>query len=179
MSTRLEAIVLDTHVWLEVAFGRGRFAPRVMRRIDTAAHAGILYVAAITPWEVTMLIRSGKTRVAGPILDWLGNALRATRTAVAPLELAISVDAVELPAWLHQDPADRIIVATTRFLGASLVTRDSAILDYAASARALRVLEPSLSQVESNSEAVPVVVTNAPRGRHGLHARASTRRAPV
>jgi PIN domain nuclease of toxin-antitoxin system len=143
MSIRPEAIVLDTHVWLEVAFGRGRFAPRVMRKIDTAASKGVLYVAAITPWEVTMLIRNGKTRVAGSTLDWIGNALRVTRTAVAPLELAISVDAVELPAWSHGDPADRMIVATTRFLSASLITRDTAILDYANSARTLRVLEPS------------------------------------
>jgi PIN domain nuclease of toxin-antitoxin system len=77
------------------------------------------------------------------VLEFITEALRATRTAVAPLEPAIAVDAVELPAWEHRDPSDRLIVATTRFLKGVSVTRDSAILEYAAGAKAVRVLEPS------------------------------------
>ena len=135
--------MLDTHVWLDVASGRGRIVPRVMRRIERAAAAGVLYVAAITPWEVAMLARAGKLRVTGAILDWLVEALPLTRTAVAPLEPQIAVDAVELPAWDHCDPADRLIVATARYLEGILVTRDSAILDYANDVKAVRTIEPS------------------------------------
>jgi PIN domain nuclease of toxin-antitoxin system len=133
---------MDTHVWLDVAFGRGRFAPRVLRKVDAAARAGILYVAAITPWEVAMLARAGRIRVAGPLLEWLNAALLATQTAVAPLDPAISVDAVDLPAWEHPDPADRIIVATARRLGAVLLTRDAAILEYGAEVKSVRAIEP-------------------------------------
>lgn len=140
---RAEPIVLDTHVWLDVALGRGRMAPRTMRRLDAAADAGTLYVAAITPWEIAMLARAGKVRVNAPVLDWLVHALHATRTAVAPLEPAIAVDSVELPAWKHPDPADRLIVATARYLRALLVTRDAEILDYAEDSRALQAAEPS------------------------------------
>ncbi|GMV16789.1 MAG: ribonuclease VapC22 [Polyangiaceae bacterium] len=137
-----EPIVLDTHVWLDVAFGRGRFARRLARRLERAAEDGVLYVAAITPWEVAMLARGGKLRVAGPTLGWLLGALSATRTAVAPLDPEVAVDAVELPAWQRGDPADRLIVATARRLGATLVTRDAAILDYAEETTAVRVTEP-------------------------------------
>ena len=56
-----------------------------------------------------MLVRSGKVRVSSPVLDFVVGALRETRTAVAPLEPAIAVDAVDLPAWDHRDPADRLI----------------------------------------------------------------------
>ena len=142
MSTT-EPLVLDTHVWLDVAFGRGRFAPRVRRWVDAAARASTLYVAAITPWEVAMLARSGKVRVAGPTLDWLTKAFQLTCTAVAPFEPSVAVDSVELPAWTHGDPADRMIVATARSMNARLVTRDTAILDYGAATKAVRVLEPS------------------------------------
>ncbi len=142
MSTT-DPLVLDTHVWLDVAFGRGRFTPRVKRLVDAAARASALYVAAITPWEVAMLSRSGKVRVAGPTLDWLTNALQLTCTAVAPFEPSVAVDSVELPAWSHGDPADRIIVATARSMNARLVTRDTAILDYGVTTKAVRVLEPS------------------------------------
>ncbi len=137
-----EAIVLDTHVWLDVAFGRARsVATRVLRKIQRAAAGDSLYVAAITPWEVAMLARAGKIRVSGPVLEFVTASLRDTRTAVAALDPAIAVDAVQLPSWEHRDPADRMIVATARSLGAQLVTRDSAILEYAARSSAVRVLE--------------------------------------
>jgi PIN domain nuclease of toxin-antitoxin system len=138
-----DVIVLDTHVWLDVALGHERkLAKRVVRKIDAAAADGVLYVAAITPWEVAALARAGKVRLNGPTLEVISEALKATRTAVAPLDPSIAVDAVELPAWDHRDPADRLIVATARQLDARLVTRDTSILDYAESVKAVRVLEP-------------------------------------
>jgi PIN domain nuclease of toxin-antitoxin system len=114
----------------------------VRRRLEAAANGGSLYVAAITPWEVAMLVRKGKVRVSGSVLDFVVGALRDTRTAVTSLEPAIAVDAVDLAAWEHRDPADRLIVASARFLDAVLVTRDGAILDYAMAASAVRVLDP-------------------------------------
>jgi PIN domain nuclease of toxin-antitoxin system len=138
-----DPIVLDTHIWIDVAFGRGRFAPRTLRKLDRAASAGTLHIAAITCWEIAMLARGGKLRVRGPVLGWLEQALELTRTAVVSFEPAIAVDAVELPSWEHADPADRIIVATARHLGATLVTRDAEILEYAETTKAVRALEPS------------------------------------
>ncbi len=116
--------------------------PRTMRALEHAADSGELYVAAITTWEVAMLARLGKLKVSAPVLEWLNAALAATRTAVAPLETVVAVDAVELPAWKHRDPADRLIVATVRHLGATLLTRDVAILEYAAEVKAVRAREP-------------------------------------
>ena len=37
-----------------------------------------------------------------------------------------------LPPGLHEDPGDRLLVATARVLGLAIVTRDRKILDYAA-----------------------------------------------
>jgi PIN domain nuclease of toxin-antitoxin system len=139
-----DVVLLDTHIWLDVALGRRRrMSTRVLRKCESAAAAGSLYVAAITPWEVATLAGGGKIRVSGTVLEFITESLRETRTAVAPLEPTIAVDAVELPSWSHRDQADRIIVATARHIEAVLVTRDTAILDYAASVKAVRVLEPS------------------------------------
>ena len=44
----------------------------------------------------------------------------------------IAVESTCLPGELHGDPADRIIAATARELGATLVTADRKLLDYAA-----------------------------------------------
>jgi PIN domain nuclease of toxin-antitoxin system len=79
--------------------------------------------------------------VAGDVLEWIHDALDALSVLVASLEPAIAVDAVNLPAWEHADPADRIIVATARRLEAPLVTADGIILAYAAETKAVRVVE--------------------------------------
>jgi PIN domain nuclease of toxin-antitoxin system len=135
------AIVLDTHAWIDIAYGRARLSKESRRAIDRAANASELYVAAITPWEIAMLVRSGKLRIPASPLEWIEQGLRATKTVVAPLEPPVAVDAVELPAWEHADPADRLIVATARSLGARLVTRDTAILEYAHQVKAVHVIE--------------------------------------
>jgi PIN domain nuclease of toxin-antitoxin system len=42
----------------------------------------------------------------------------------------IAAAAYDLPEGLHHDPADRILVATARLLGLTLVTADERILAY-------------------------------------------------
>jgi len=58
------------------------------------------------------------------------------------LDVAVAVDAVELPAWTHADPADRLIVATARQAHALLVTRDAAMLEYSEQSRSVNAVEP-------------------------------------
>lgn len=40
----------------------------------------------------------------------------------------VAVASTRLPQFVHADPADRIVVATARHLGAALVTADAALL---------------------------------------------------
>lgn len=133
-------LILDTHalIWAHKGI---RIGKRAQARITSEARKHELFVSAITPWEIALGVRRGRIRVAGDVLEWIEAALDALSCAVASLEPAIAVDAVNLPAWDHADPSDRIIVATARRLGAALVTADSAILDYAAATKAVRVIE--------------------------------------
>lgn len=48
------------------------------------------------------------------------------RVGISP---AIAAEVAALPDDFHRDPADRILVATARVLGATLLTRDARILD--------------------------------------------------
>ena len=110
------------------------------RRIVAAGTDNQLFISAITPWEIALGVRRERFKIAGDVLEWIQDALDSLSVMVASLEPAIAVDAVDL-AWDHADPSDRIIVATTRRLGASLVTADSAILEFAETTRSVRVLE--------------------------------------
>lgn len=133
-------LVLDTHalIWANAGI---RIPKKIVRRIMTAGADNALFVSAITPWEIALGVKRGRIRLAGDVLVWLHDACEAMSVAIASLEPAIAVDAVNLPAWEHADPSDRLIVATARRLGAHLVTADSAILEYAETSRAVKVLE--------------------------------------
>lgn len=135
-----ERLVLDTHVWKGALDGT-KISTKVLRRIDLARTKGALFVAAITVWEIAMLVAEGKIKLNAPTLTWISDAVHASGVVVHPLEPVVSVDAAELPLF-HGDPADRIIVATARHLSAILVTRDAKILEWAGVTKGVRVLEP-------------------------------------
>lgn len=132
-------LVLDTHVLIWAHMGV-RIPKKVERRIAAAGKDNELFISAITPWEIARGVRRERIKIAGDVLEWIQDALDALSAVVASLEPAIAVDAVDL-AWDHADPSDRIIVATARRLGASLVTADTAILEFAQATRAVRVVE--------------------------------------
>lgn len=126
----MNAVLLDTHalVWLVAGDVRLRLAAR--RRIEAAAQQQQLWVSAITPWEIGMLVAKGRLVLDRDIMDWVQAALALPGIRVAPLEPAVAVASTRLPDDLHGDPADRLIVATARHLGATLITADAALLAY-------------------------------------------------
>jgi PIN domain nuclease of toxin-antitoxin system len=77
-----------------------------------------------------MLIAQGRLSVAITAEKWLDAALGIEGVELLPLTPKIAVESISLPGDFHKDPADRIIVATARIHGISLVTEDRAIRSY-------------------------------------------------
>lgn len=77
-----------------------------------------------------MLDAKGRIRLAKDCLAWVREALGAPGVSLVPLTPEIAVESSRLPGEFHGDPADRILVATARLLGAALLTRDERILAY-------------------------------------------------
>jgi len=63
---------------------------------------------------------------------WFSTFMERSGFALAELTSDILIASWFLPGALHRDPADRIICATAREGGYTIVTRDRKILDYAA-----------------------------------------------
>ena len=63
-----------------------------------------------------------------PIDEWLDLATMRDGLHMAELTRPILVESC--PGSFHGDPADQMIVATVRYQGAALVTKDRAIRDY-------------------------------------------------
>jgi PIN domain nuclease of toxin-antitoxin system len=64
-------------------------------------------------------------------MAWMRDALALPGVHLVPLEPEIAVESTRLPFEMHPDPADRILVSTVRHLGATLVTADRALLEFA------------------------------------------------
>lgn len=76
-----------------------------------------------------MLVTLGRLRLDVPLDEWLIDAAspRAVRlTAITP---RIACEVADLPDTFHRDPADRIIVATSRVHSLPLLTYDRRIRD--------------------------------------------------
>ena len=125
-------IVLDTHVLIWAVQGDARLGPAAARSVEREAKAGGVGVSAITPWEIALLAERGRLRLDRDVGDWIAAALNVPGFRLLPIEPAIAVASVRLPASMPADPADRLIVATARHHGAQLLTADRQILDFAA-----------------------------------------------
>lgn len=122
--------LLDTHALVWLLDGDERLGEKSRTLIQQSAQADSLYVSAITPWEIAMLVSKGRLTLVQEIGEWLRIAISMPGIRMAPLSIDVSVASTRLPGTFHSDPADRIIVATARHLGAILVTEDKLILDY-------------------------------------------------
>lgn len=122
-------MILDTHVWLRY-LGGARLSKRVLRRAEQARLAGRLQVAAVTLWEIALLVHERKLRIDGAAAEWLSLALVRSGATVAPLDPAVAQEAARLISVLR-DPADCQIAGTALHFGVPLATRDSRILEHA------------------------------------------------
>jgi len=123
-------IVLDTHVWVWWLSGIEPISRRASRLIaDAVAEKGV-YVSSISVWEVAHLVARGRLKLTVAVSDWLAKSESLPFVNFIPVDNTIALKSVQLPEPLHQDPADRIIIATAITLGFPLATRDGKIADY-------------------------------------------------
>lgn len=119
--------ILDTHIllwWLEDG---GRLSVKCKRIISSATADHPLIVCDISLWEIATLFELERISLAIPLQEWLQRATAPPLVRVYPITPAVAAEVASLPADFHRDPADRIIVATTRLIGATLLTGDERI----------------------------------------------------
>lgn len=127
-SARFPFLLLDTHALVWLMFGDKRLGKQAHEAIRKSARADRLLVSAITPWEIGVLVAKRRIDLRQDSLEWVNAALALPGLRLTPLEPEIAVASTNLPFEMHADPADRILAATTRHVGATLVTADHALL---------------------------------------------------
>jgi PIN domain nuclease of toxin-antitoxin system len=125
-------LLLDTHCWLWAQLGLvQRLSRAALTAIRNAESEGGLRVSVISVWELAMLEKRGRLALPMNVHTWVEEALSKPGVSVAPLTPEIAMESVNLPGDLHGDPADRMLAATARVLGATLLTKDAQLIRYA------------------------------------------------
>jgi PIN domain nuclease of toxin-antitoxin system len=134
---RPSILLVDTHtlIWMVEKFPR--LGVQAAEALNRAGRENRIAVSAITPWEIALLVSKNRMKLGADVMDWVHDALSKPGVRLVPLAPEIAVASTRLPFEMHTDPADRILVATARHLGATLVTADGALLELAKQGRFL------------------------------------------
>ncbi len=126
--------LLDTCAAIWLANGNPLPNDAAAAIVGAALADGVL-VSRVSAWEIGMLSKPRSGRPALQFLPdpktWFASLMAKTNVRPATLTPSIAVDAATLPGDLHQDPADRLLIATARQMDLPLVTRDTRIIAYA------------------------------------------------
>ena len=120
-------LLLDTCALLWLASGQSALSAKAEKAIEKNSHG--LFVSAITAFEIAIKCRNGKLELPLPPLDWFLETLDFHGVHEISITSNIAVSAVQLPP-LHNDPCDRIIIATSQLNALKIVTCDRLIAQY-------------------------------------------------
>ncbi len=120
-------ILPDTHTLIWYTSLNPRLGPLADRRIREAIADRDAAFSAISVWEVALLLARRRLTLDVTALQWRQSLLEAGLIEI-PVDGAIAARSVNL-ADFHDDPADRIIMATAQ-AGHELITDDRDILNW-------------------------------------------------
>ena len=119
-----------TAIWI---YEKARLSPAALEAMRAAYREGVpSYISPITAWEVALLASRGRLQLLIRPERWFSNLFEVPGVRLADMSPDVLIASSYLPGKPPKDPTDRIMAATARELGATLITRDRALLDYGA-----------------------------------------------
>ncbi len=100
-------------------------------RTAQKAHLGV-FVSPISAWEIATLLRKNRIHLNRSPEVWFDTLLALPGIPLAELTPAVLIASALLPDDAPRDPADRIIAATARAFGYTVITRGADLILYGA-----------------------------------------------
>jgi len=120
-------VILDTCVLLWLASDQSNLSAGARKAIE--AHSNALFVSAITGFEIAIKCRDRKLEIPLPVLDWFTEVLDFHGVRELPVTARVAIASIELPRR-HNDPCDRIILATAVINGMKIISCDRLLSQY-------------------------------------------------
>jgi PIN domain nuclease of toxin-antitoxin system len=121
-------ILLDTHVLVWMVASPGKLSRDATREIRKAQNEGGCAIASISLWELALLFTRGRLRASGTIEASIREIVETARVSVLEITPDIAALAMAFSEPYPKDPGDRLIGATARAMGLTLITQDDRIL---------------------------------------------------
>jgi PIN domain nuclease of toxin-antitoxin system len=121
------APLLDTHTWIWWVDRDRRLGRSTIDALDALSADERPLLSDISLWEVATLVERGRLSFTIPFAEWLDAAAHPRTVRIVPISAAIAAEVAALPSSFARDPADRVIVASCRVLGAALLTKERLI----------------------------------------------------
>ncbi|QUS40349.1 type II toxin-antitoxin system VapC family toxin [Tardiphaga alba] len=128
----VSSLLLDTCALIFLTIDDGR-AAKVRAALKNAHDAGeTVFVSPISAWEIGLLASLGRVNLLTSPERWFDTVIETPGVRLAGLSPAVLIASSFLPDAKWRDPADRIMAATAREYGFTLLTSDKQLLAYAA-----------------------------------------------
>jgi len=125
-------LLLDTHVWIWYVEGdKSQMAPGATALLDRCGAHSNLFVSDISYWEVAVKAAKAKLAFSVDVAVWLQRAEQAPGIRFQTLTRPVLLQSTRFAGAVHNDPADRMLIATSQVHGIPLVTADRQIIAYA------------------------------------------------
>jgi PIN domain nuclease of toxin-antitoxin system len=121
-------ILLDTHILVWMVSSPARLSRAAEREIQKAQRDRGCAISSFTLWELALLFHRNQLRGTGSIENSIRSILDDTGVKVLEITPEIADLAMSFPVTYPKDPGDRLIGATARAYGLTLVTQDEKIL---------------------------------------------------
>ncbi len=132
--------LLDTCAVIWIANGDPIREPAASKLPEAYVDGGGIALSPMTAWEITMLVTKGKIALSMNSEAWFDPVLALPGVGLAELPHGVLIQSCALPGAPPADPVDRILAATARAFGYTLVTRDRHLLAYGGEGH-VRVME--------------------------------------
>lgn len=117
-------ILLDTCAIIWDALDQTKLTEKAKAAIAKADEHNALIISDISIWEISMLIKRSRIEVAATAANFINLFLESRNISVVSISPEIAELSTNFGSEINNDPADRIIAATSIIQNAQLITAD-------------------------------------------------------
>ena len=121
-------ILMDTCAIIWDALGDKQLTPKALNAIHKADDHNALIICDISIWEISMLVKKRRIELETTAANFINLFLQSRNVSVVQISPEIADLSVNFDADISNDPADRIIAATSISYNAQLVTADTNLI---------------------------------------------------
>ncbi len=120
-------LLLDTHALVFLASDQKKLTPRGKSLLRQSV--GRLFFSAISSLEIALLVKRGRLELPLPAAAFVTESIRQHGISELAVDTPIAIAAAGLP-HIHNDPFDRILIATALVHGLDLFSKDTVLPRY-------------------------------------------------